>query len=232
MVFIKVKVIITERQLDNLIGLVKPKKKSNLLKKPLPSNLDLHLYAALRFAKLKSNPLTESELRSDTVQTLSNILCEKSIRMKTCDPNMWGGKDPKGNPNKNYLGYLDYSTLYSKSPQYDKSLKSSSFNYNQPRPIKELMLTLGQASVIKQGNSWVVSDTYNFDNIQKAKPWLKNTSFFNIMHGIAIAALDIFRGKAPAAGAEEILSQYHNFGYKGYKTKLTIPMGNCKCGKK
>ena len=205
--------------------------KNNILKKPLPSNLDLHLYAALRFAKLTSKPLTESELRSDTIQTLSNIICEKSLRMKTCDPNMWEGKDPKGNSNKNYLGYLDYSTLYSKSLQFDKTLKSSSFNYNQPRTIKELMLTLGQASVTKQGNNWVVSDMYNFDNIQKAKPWLKNISLGNVFHGIAVAVWEVLQGKAPTSGAEEILSQYHNFGYKGFKTKITVPIGNCGCNK-
>lgn len=207
-----------------------PKKKA-ILNKKLPSNLDLHIYAALRFAKLNSSPLTESELRSDTIQTLSEILCEKSKRMKTCDPSMWSGKDPKGNDNKNYLGYLDYSSLYSKSPEYDPSFKKSSFSYSQPRPIKELMLTLGQASVKKQGDNWVVSDTYNFDNILKSKPWLKMSPSLSILHGIAVSVYDLVRGKAPVAGAEEILSQYHNFGFEGYKTQLTIPMGNCKCGK-
>jgi hypothetical protein len=226
-----VKVILTERQLNTLIGSKVPKKKVNYKKKPIPSNLDLHIYAALRFAQMYKNPLTETELRSDTVQTLSQILCEKSIRMKTCDPNMWSGKDPKGNGNKNYLGYLDYSTLYSKSPQYDKTFKSSSFNYNQPRSIKELMLTLGQATVTKKGDNWVVSDQYNFDNIQNTKPWLKRLSIGNFIHSIAAIGWDLIRGKAPVAGAEEILSQYHNFGYKGYKTIITVPIGDCKCKK-
>lgn len=226
------KIILTENQVETLIEELKGKKNKAVLKKKLPSNMDLHIYAAMRFAKLTTSPLTEKELRSDTIQTLSNILCEKSNRMKTCDPSMWTGKDPKGNSNKNYLGYLDYSSLYSKSPEFDPSFKKSSFSYSQPRAIKELMLTLGQASVQKQGNSWVVTDTYNFDNILRAKPWLKVPSTFNFLHAFAVAGWDLIRGRAPVKGAEEILSQYHNFGYPGYKTKLIIPMGSCKCGKK
>ena len=139
-VFIYVKIILTENQVETLIEELKWKKNKAVLKKKLPSNMDLHIYAAMRFAKLTTSPLTEKELRPDTLQTLSNILCEKSNRMKTCDPSMWTGKDPKGNSNKNYLGYLDYSSLYSKSPEYDPSFKKSSFSYSQPKAIKELML--------------------------------------------------------------------------------------------
>lgn len=210
---------------------------TNLSKKgtkiPQGNTLPLHIYAALKFSTLQSSPLTEKDLNQNTKNTLFGILCEKSKRMKTCDPNLWGGTDPKGNKNKNYLGYLDYTTLYSKSPQYDRTLKSSSFSYDQPTQIKELMLTIGQGTVTKSGNNWIVSDVYNFDNILKSKPWLKYQSLtgINLVSGLSIALWDIIRGKSPVSGMEQILSQFHNFGYKGFKTKIVVPIGNCPCNK-
>jgi hypothetical protein len=149
--------------------------------------------------------------------------------MGNCNPDMWSGNDPRGNPNKNLIGYSDYSTLYSKSPSY----KGSSVSYSQPTPIKELMLTLGGATVRQGGNGWVVTDVYNFDNIMEKKPHLKTDSYFkmglNAIRGVGAAIGGWIMGKGATAGIEEMMSQLHNTGYKGFNVQINVPSNGCKC---
>jgi hypothetical protein len=71
----------------------------------LDINIPLHYYAALRFLKFSKTTLTESEINQKTLNDISNVLCEKSARMKTCNPSQWRGNDPRGGTNKNSLRY-------------------------------------------------------------------------------------------------------------------------------
>ena len=196
----------------------------------LDINIPLHQYAALRFLKFSKTPLTESEINQQTLNDISNILCEKSARMKTCDPSRWRGNDPRKNPNKNSLGYNDYTTLYSKSPSYGKP----SFTFEeQPSSIKGPMLTFGKANISGGEGGWLISDMYNFDNISESKPYLKTNSYFsmakNAVRGLGRAFMTLFNNKSPVDGIEEAMSQLHNMGYLGYEVKVKIPSNGCKC---
>lgn len=224
------KVILTESQVDKLVEqIITPQVISNKVATSFV-NSPLHIYCALRFLKMSNKPLTEKELKKETLSTLSNIICEKAMRMGNCNPDMWKGNDPRGNPNKNLLGYHDYTTLYSKSPSY----KKTSFSYgSQPTNISELMLTLGGATVKQGGSGWIVYDTYNFDNIMEKKPHLKTDNYFkmylNTLRGIGAAIGGWLLGKSPVNGIEEVMSQLHNTGYKGYSVQLNVPSNGCKC---
>lgn len=227
------KIILTESQVHRLIeqqmGMINPLTISNFISSEI-KEAPLHVYAALQFLNFKKNPLTTNEIKKDTLTNLSNILCEKAIRMGSCDPNKWPGKDPRGADNKNSLGYNDFTTLYSKSPSY----KGTSFSYgSQPTFIKELMLTLGRAKITLQGNGWHVHDVYNFDNVMETKPHLKTDSYFkmalNVMRGIGGAIVGWIFGKSPINGIEEVMSQFHNTGYKGFNVEIDVPFNNCKC---
>ena len=64
--------------------------RDGLLKK-LYGKVPYYIYYVLRFILLKYEPVTNAEVPPDVINTLSDILCEKSKRMGTCDPNMWTG---------------------------------------------------------------------------------------------------------------------------------------------
>lgn len=190
----------------------------------------LHISAAIEFIKKRKDVLTEKNLTNKNIETLSEILCEKSIRLGSCNPSLWGGKDLRGKDNKNYLGYNDFSTSYSKSPSFGKK----NFTYSeQPTFIHEVMLTFGQANVQSTGGGWVVTDNYDFKNILDTKPYLKTDSnskiVLNTLRGVGLAFAGPLAGKSPVHGIEEVLSQMHNTGYPGYPVKINIPKNGCKC---
>jgi|694.fasta_scaffold14746_8 hypothetical protein len=227
------KVILTESQVNKLVEQIMAPQM--LLNKVANSyaNSPLHVYCALRFLKMSKETLTERELKKETLSTLSNVICEKANRMGSCNPDMWQGKDPKGLPNKNQLGYHDYTTLYSKSPSY----KGTSFTYgSQPTNISELMLTLGGATIRQGGSGWVIYDMYNFDNIMEKKPHLKTNNYFkmylNTLRGIGATIGGWLLGRSPVNGIEEVMSQLHNTGYKGFPVQINVPSNGCKCKSK
>ena len=223
------KIILNENQVKTLVEQIIPLPVTSMVSTQVAQS-PLHVYCALRFLKMSKDTLTEKELKKDTLSTLSNIICEKANRMGNCNPDMWQGKDPKGNPNKNLLGYHDYTTLYSKSPSY----KGSSFTYgSQPTNISELMLTLGGSTIRQGGSGWVVNDMYNFDNIMEKKTHLKTNNYFkmylNTIRGIGAAIGGWLMGKSPVNGIEEVMSQLHNTGYKGFPVQINVPSNGCKC---
>jgi hypothetical protein len=224
------KIILTESQAENLIEQL-ASAQSVKTAATVIGKQPLHIYSALRFLQQSSSTLTEKELGANTLATLSDVICEKAMRMGTCNPNMWSGKDPKGNPNKNLIGYHDFTTQYSKSPSY----KKTGITYDQPSNIKELMLTLGGATVRNGGNGWIVNDVYNFDNIMEKKPHLKTDSYFkmglNALRGLGAAIGGWILGRGATAGIEEMMSQLHNTGYQGYKVQINVPSNGCKCKK-
>ena len=169
------KIIVNENQAKTLVEqIITPLLVSNIVSTQVAES-PLHVYCALRFLRMSKETLTQKELKKETLSTLSNVICEKANRMGSCNPDMWRGKDPKGLPNKNQLGYHDYTTLYSKSPSY----KGTSFTYgSQPTNISELMLTLGGSTIRQGGSGWMIYDMYNFDNIMEKKPHLKTNNYF------------------------------------------------------
>lgn len=198
-----------------------------------PKSYPLHIYNTLRFSSMNTSPLTEKEIKPSSMKTLIDVICQKSVRMKTCDPSKWAGNDKQGKPNKNRLSYHDFTTEYSKSPNFG----GAKFNYHsQPEFLQEWILTLGQTTITKSGSGWVLTDMYNFDNIMKTNPSLKTGNYLkstlNIFKGIFNAVWGAAKDRSlagAAAGMEEVLSQYHNFGYKGFPVKINVPMGHCKC---
>lgn len=223
------KIILNENQVKTLVEQIIPLPVTSMVSTQVAQS-PLHVYCALRFLKMSKDTLTEKELKKDTLSTLSNIICEKANRMGNCNPDMWQGKDPKGNPNKNLLGYHDYTTLYSKSPSY----KGTSFTYgSQPTNISELMLTLGGSTIRQGGSGWVVNDMYNFDNVMEKKTHLKTNNYFkmylNTIRGIGAAIGGWLMGKSPVNGIEEVMSQLHNTGYKGFPVQINVPSNGCKC---
>jgi hypothetical protein len=198
--------------------------------KILPSFLPLHHKCALRFAAIAKTPLTEADLSDENLKVLSDMICQKAIRLKSCDPSKWKGEDKRGVKNKNHLLYEDMSIYNKKSPSYGKS----SFTYEeQPTDILEIMFTVGTSEITKTGSGWLVVDRYNFDKILKSKPYLKTEGFFdsisNIVKGLYHGFTNMIQGKSPVAGFEETLSQLHNFGYNGYPVKINVPSYGCKC---
>ena len=224
------KIVLSENQAKTLVEqIISPLTVSNMVTSQMVQS-PLHVYCALRFLKMSKETLTEKELKKDTLSTLSNVICEKANRMGNCNPDMWQGKDPKGLPNKNQLGYHDFTTLYSKSPSY----KKTGFTYEgQPTNISELMLTLGGSTIRQGGNGWVVTDVYNFDNIMKDKPRLKTNNYFkmlfNTVVGAGFAVIGKALGRSYVNGIEEVMSQLHNLGYKGYNVQINFPSNGCKC---
>lgn len=204
----------------------------NTINETLNFGIPLYIIGATEFAKKRTEVFTEKEMTQSQLSILSNIICEKSKRFGSCDPKDWEGKDERNVDNKMTINYPD-STLHNpKSPSFGKS----SFTYDeQPSEIKEILLFLGGFTVTDSGSSWKVTDMYNFDNIQKAHPQLKEKGWFNttvnILSGVLKTGFDLYRGKSPAAGVEELLSQYHNFGYKGFPVEILVPKKNCPCKK-
>ena len=224
------RLIINENQVKTLVEqIISPLLVSNMVSTQVAES-PLHIYCALRFLRMSKETLTQKEIKKETLSTLSNIICEKANRMGSCNPDMWQGNDPRGNANKNLLSYHDYTTLYSKSPSY----KGTSFTYgSQPTNISELMLTLGGATIKQGGSGWVVSDMYNFDNIMEKKPHLKTNNYFkmhlNTLRGTMAAIGGWLMGKSPVNGIEEVMSQLHNTGYKGFPVQINVPSNGCKC---
>jgi hypothetical protein len=207
--------------------------KSNIQGKAEPylDNLPLHHKCAIYFMQERQNVLTEKDLSQENLNTLSNMICEKAIRLGSCDPSRWTGKDLKQVDNKNHLGYNDMSTSYSKSPNYNG--KTFSFGA-QPQFIKEIMLTLGNLTVTKSGSGWVVNDVYDFKNILEKKTYLKTDNFFKQqlfkLRGVLVAlAGAVLPNKSFVPGIEEILAQKHNSGYNGYNVRINVPFNGCKC---
>jgi hypothetical protein len=253
------KVIITESELVNLIkkrinhkfimeggvpkGLVRktgtlqlPEKlisyREKILKK-IYNSLPYHYYYVFRFMLLKYEPVTNNEVPIEVINTASDMLCEKSKRMGSCNPNDWHGMDCQKNNNKNTFTYCDSTSMYSKSPTYG----SSSINLSgQPTKIKNVCWTLGRANVQQQGNNWVVNDPFDFDNVMHKHKFMQSDNFFkvgvNIVAGFVRAVLGTVGIGNFSAGVEQILTQLHALGYPGFTSKWTIPMGNCKCGGK
>jgi hypothetical protein len=193
-------------------------------------DIPLYIRAAIEFIKRRKITLTEKDLSNDNIKRLSDIICEKANRLGSCNPSLWDGKDLKNHNNKNYLGYYDCSTEYSKSP----SFKKESFTYGeQTESIKEIMLTLGQSHIESTGNGWVLTDDYNFDNILEKKPFLKTDKNYkiilNTIRGIGLSITGPILGKSPVYGIEEALSQIHNTGYPCYPVKINVPFNGCKC---
>ena len=189
----------------------------------------LHMKATIKFMVRDSKPLTNSDLSQENLDVLQDVLCNKSKLQKTCDSSKWTGVNKKNITNKNTLHYDDYTINYPKSPSY----KNTSFSYNQPMKLRQLILTLGGSTIITSGSNWVITDVFNFDNIMEEKPYLKTDNLLGIMKntakGLFKTVYNALRGRSIEAGIEEILSQYHNTGYKGFKVRIVIPMGNCKC---
>ena len=63
-------------------------------------------------------PLTEREIKPASMKVLIDVICQKSVRMKTCDPSKWTGNDKQNLPNKNRLSYHDFTTEYKNSPNF------------------------------------------------------------------------------------------------------------------
>ena len=176
--------------------------------------------------------MTNSDLSSNHISILQNVLCVKSKLQKTCDTNKWTGVNKEKITNRNQLLYDDFTIKYPKSPNYG----STTFSFDaQPDGVRELMLSLGNSTVKLSGGNWVITDEYDFKNIMKTKPYLKTKSFFGILKNRAIGLfkvlLSLVTSRSAPDGMEEMLSQHHNTGYNGFNTKLIIPVGNCSCKK-
>lgn len=194
------------------------------------SNQPLHYKMAIKFLLMDKSPLTTEDLSSKNIDTLQDVLCNKSKLQKTCDTNKWIGQNREKIPNKNQLLYEDFTVNYPKSPSY----KKTSYTYtDQPMGVQELMLTIGNSTVRSSGSNWVITDEYDFKNIGEQKKYLKTNSLFGIIKnefkGLWKVFKSLVRLRTPAEGFEEMLSQHHNMGYNGFKTRLVIPVGNCPC---
>jgi|3_EtaG_2_1085321.scaffolds.fasta_scaffold02906_2 hypothetical protein len=173
-------------------------------------NVSLHYKLALHFLFMRKSDVTNNDIPNEYISILSDVLCLKSQRNKTC--NITG------------LNYDDYTIHNKNSPSYNKQ----SFTYNQqPADLKATILSFGNANVKESGNNWIITDTYNFDNIQEKYKFLKTKNFTRIIGNIGIG---IFRSILnPIAGIEYMMSQLHNLGYKGFAVKIIVPKNNCKC---
>lgn len=199
--------------------------------KSFSGDAPLHIKATIKFLARESKPLTNDSLSQENLDVLQDVLCSKSKLQKTCDTAKWTGNNKQGLTNKNSLHYDDYTINYPKSPSY----KNTSFSYNQPTKLRHLILTLGGSTVITSGSDWVITDVFNFDNIMESKPYLKTDNLLGILKNSATALFktvyNFVRGRGLEGSIEEFLSQYHNTGYKGFKVRFVIPMGNCNCKK-
>jgi hypothetical protein len=184
----------------------------------IPSDLPLDYYGALQFMSLRKENFTEKDIKDKAkLDYLSKMICNKSKTEGTCDPSKWKNKD---------WGYKDMTIRNPDSKFFGKT----SFTYDDHQYIAEWLRFIGSAYVTQGGSGWILTDNYNFDNIQKTKPRLSKKGtldiIYNIVRGIFTTAFK------PTAGIEEILSQYHNLGYPGYKVRLNVPLNGCKCQSK
>jgi hypothetical protein len=182
----------------------------------ITSGLPLDYYAGLQFIRLRKNEFTENDIKDKSkLDYLSKMLCNKSKNEGTCDPSKWKNKD---------WGYHDMTIRNPDSKFFGKT----SFTYDDHQYIAEWLRFIGNSYVSQGGSGWILTDSYNFDNISKIKPWLAEKKYFlfNMWSGILKTIL------SPTAGIEEILSQYHNLGYPGFKVKLNVPLNGCKCQSK
>ena len=122
----------------------------------------LHILLALNFMSFRKSKLKSNEVSSKYINLISDVLCEKSKRMKTCNPGKWTGNAAPKYPNKNLLHYKDYTTHNPKSPTFGES----SFTFDsQSEDLKSTMLSFGMSTIEDGGNNWILNDFYDFKNI-------------------------------------------------------------------
>lgn len=188
----------------------------------IDENSPLYIRCLREFLRMRTEPLTETFLSDTDIKTLQEILCEKSTRFGTYDPSNW----PEGETNR--IVYLDYTRRYSKSNQYNPT--ATNFSYEDKKPIKDIILALGQANVSKQGSNWVITDTYDFNNIDSDNVTMSQIlkSPLNIIGNAARLVFNVITGGSMSSPIEQIISQLHLTGYPGYEIKITIPStANC-----
>ena len=134
----------------------------------IPSDLPLDYYCALQFMSLRKENFTEKDIKDKSKLTyLSKMICNKSKTEGTCDPSKWKHKD---------WGYYDMTIRNPDSKFFGKT----TFTYDDHPFIAEWLRFIGNSYVTQGGSGWILTDTYNFDNIQKIKPRLAKKDFLNI----------------------------------------------------
>jgi hypothetical protein len=101
---------------------------------------------------------------------------------------------------------------------FDK-MKAGKEDYLGKDIMKNIALTIGNASVSDKGNYYQVDDIYDFNNFNEHP---ENYTLEKMPETISGAFIKIFSGNL-LQGVEEMASYYQKLGYKGIPVSIQIP---------
>ena len=196
--------------------------------------IPLHLRAMTMFIMLRRSPMTERFLTNKDKQLMTQFL----TYLQTV-----GGKkytDSKGRTaraafrpgaKKFATHYNDYGKFMRAQGNFEnvhshldkKSLSALTRIMKKVWPknaVNHLQLTIGRATVIDEGNHYLVIDNYDFNKLKDMPDEYK--SWDNLPSSV-VKNIKIAKGGDLTGGVENILSWYHRAGYPGYKVRWKIP---------
>lgn len=169
-----------------------------------------HYRAYMDFLKLRKRPFTENDLTKSEIESLKEMV---NLQNKT-----------KGIPNNKStrINFYDLQNkLNTSGEQID--FKSDNLGFKQgdvKSDYLSLALTIGNGTISKENNQYVIRDIYDFNNYYK-HPEKYNLS--NAPSTVKEAIKKIGSGNL-VQGVEELSSYYQAAGYKGYPIEIKIPV--------
>jgi hypothetical protein len=169
-----------------------------------------HYRAYINFLKLRKRPFTENDLTKSEIESLKEMV---NLQNKT-----------KGIPN-NKPTRIDFYDLQNKLNTSGEQIdfKADNLGFDQ-RDVKSnylsLALTIGNGTISKENNQYVIRDIYDFNNYYKhpEKYDLKNAP------STVKEAIKKIGSNNLVQGVEELTSYYQAAGYEGYPIEIRIPV--------
>jgi len=174
-------------------------------------SLPLHIRAFMYFSTLRKKPMTINELKTDEKSALKDMINygakNKMLKFgKMVDFYSIANSMNKGGGEQ--INFKDKEKL---------GLNQTDVKSNYTR----IALTIGNAMVVKNGNMYKITDTYDFNNYAQnpekytldQTPETLRTAFKKMGSGNWVQ------------GVEELASYYQKLGYGGYQVDIELPSG-------
>lgn len=215
----KVQSDIKKKQADKVIEEIKGATDQFLKKEAvetpdgLTTKIPAHMRAYLNFLGLRKEPFTSKDLTKSELLSIKNM-----IELKKSQKKFSSGQN---------FDFYNASNEFVKSKGGSETINFGDKNLGfDQTDVKEdstkIALTLGNAKVTENPNSYVIEDIYDFNNFQKNP---EKYTLKTLPKTVAGAMVKIFSNNY-VQGLEELSSVIQKFGYKGYPVRIEIPKGS------
>ena len=191
-------------------GLLATSLLAGLAAKNFASN-NLHGKGLYNFLTLKSDTMTEKDLKSKEIDALQDMV-------------KYGLKHPKQFIRNGSMDLYNIANALNKStPDGEKiDFRDKELGVKQTDLKSEytkIAMTFGNARVKKAGDNYVIEDIYDFNNFYEHP---EDYTLKNVPKTVGAAFKNLGDGNY-VQGIEKLASYYEKLGYKGYPVKITIP---------